>query len=100
MGSKSKLLAEIMLFNSNQYMIQSVIHMQKDDEIVMAVQCEARFDKKTNKYKGFQVSDEQILKVFCYYLQLRFERRIALREVKLREKTVVDTLKLTSEICT
>lgn len=38
---------------SNQYMIQSVIHMQKDDEIVMAVQCEARFDKKTNKYKGF-----------------------------------------------
>ena len=38
--------------------------------------------------------------MFCYYLQLRFERRLALREVKLREKTVVDTLKLTSEICT
>ena len=75
----SKSISFFLLFNefSNQYMIQSVIHMQKDDEIVMAVQCEARFDKKTNKYKGFQVSDEQILKVFCYYLQLRFERRLA-----------------------
>jgi len=53
-----------------------------------------------NKYLGFQVSDEQILKTFCYYLQLRLERRVALREVKSREKAVVDTLRLTSEICT
>ena len=78
--------------------MQPVIH--RDDEIVMAVQCESRFSKKANKYQGFQVSDEQVLKIFCYYLQLRFERRLALREVKSREKAVVDTLRLTSEICT
>lgn len=74
--------------------------VHKDEEIVMAVQCEARYNKKNNKYMGFQVSDEQILKIFCYYLQLRYERRLALREVKSREKAVVDTLRLTSEICT
>ena len=42
--------------------------IHKDEEIVMAVQCEARFNKKANKYQGFQVSDEQVLKIFCYYL--------------------------------
>lgn len=73
---------------------------QKEDEILMVVQCEARYNKKVNKYLGFQVSDEQIMKTFCYYLQLRLERRVALREVKAREKAVVDTLRLTSEICT
>ena len=52
LASKSKTQASLFLY-SNQYMIQSVIHMQKEDEIVMAVQCEARFDKKSNKYKGF-----------------------------------------------
>ncbi len=41
-----------------------------------------------------------MLKIFCYYLQLRYERRLALREVKSRERAVVDTLRLTSEICT
>jgi hypothetical protein len=41
-----------------------------------------------------------VLKIFCYYLQLRYERRLALREVKSRERAVVDTLRLTSEICT
>jgi hypothetical protein len=83
---------------THQYLVHPVIH--RDEEIVMAVQCEARFNKKTNKHMGFQVSDEQVLKIFCYYLQLRHERRLALREVKSREKAVVDTLRLTSEICT
>jgi len=41
-----------------------------------------------------------VLKIFCYYLQMRFERRAARREVKQREQAVVDTLSLTSEICT
>jgi hypothetical protein len=31
---------------------------------------------------------------------MRFERRVALREVRQKEQTVVDTLRLTSEICT
>jgi len=31
---------------------------------------------------------------------MRFERRVSFKEVKLKEKAVVDTLKLTSEICT
>ena len=33
---------------THQYLVQPVIH--KDDEIVMAVQCEARFNKKNNKF--------------------------------------------------
>jgi len=31
---------------------------------------------------------------------MRFERRMAIREVKSKEQAVVDTLRLTSEICT
>ena len=46
------------------------------------------------------MADEQVLKIFCYYLQMRFERRMAIREVKSKEQAVVDTLRLTSEICT
>ena len=49
---------------------------------------------------GFSAADEQILKTVCFYLQMRLERRNALKEVKRREQQVVDTLKLTSEICT
>ena len=41
-----------------------------------------------------------MLKILCSYLQLRFERRLALREVKLREQAVVATLRLVSEIGT
>jgi hypothetical protein len=49
---------------------------------------------------GFMPADEQILKLLCFYLQMRFERRHALKEVRKREQQVVDTLQLTSEICT
>jgi hypothetical protein len=30
----------------------------KDDEIVLVIQCEAKINKKTGKYLGFQVADE------------------------------------------
>lgn len=53
-------------FKSPQFIVQPIFF--KDDEIVMAIQCEARFNKNIKKYSGFQVSDEQILKTFCFYL--------------------------------
>ena len=49
---------------------------------------------------GFSAADEQILKIICFYLQMRLERRAAMKEVKKREQQVVHTLRLTSEICT
>lgn len=63
------------------------------------IQCEARMNRN-KKYLGFQAADEQVLKIIAFYLQMRLERRTALKEVKSREQQVVNTLKLTSEICT
>ena len=84
-------------YKTQQYLAYPVL---KEEEVVCVVQCEAKVQKKTGKNMGFQVADEQILKIFCYYLQMRLERRVALRELKMREQAVVDTLRLTSEICT
>ena len=83
---------------SQQYLAYPV--MFKDEEVLVVVQCEAKLNRKTGKCVGFQVADEQIMKILTYYLQMRFERRVALREVKQKEQAVVDTLRLTSEICT
>lgn len=63
------------------------------------IQCESR-QNRNKKFVGFQAADEQILKIICFYLQMRLERRHALKEVRRREQQVVDTLRLTSEICT
>ena len=83
---------------TQQYLAYPILF--KEEEIIVVVQCEAKVNRKTSKYVGFQVSDEQVMKIMTYYLQMRFERRVALREVKQKEQAVVDTLRLTSEICT
>lgn len=71
----------------------------KDDEIQIVIQCESK-QNRNKKFAGFQTAEEQILKIICFYLQMRFERRQSLKEVRRREQQVVDTLQLTSEICT
>ena len=73
--------------------------MNKEEDIQIIIQCESKLNRN-KKYMGFHSADEQILKIVCFYLQMRLERRSALREVKKREQQVVNTLQLTSEICT
>lgn len=51
---------------SQQYLAQPILF--KDEEIIVVVQCEAKVNRKTSKYVGFQVSDEQVMKILCYYL--------------------------------
>ena len=64
----------------------------------MIIQCESR-SNKNRQFLGFQSADEQILKIMCFYLQMKFERKHSLNEVKKREQQVINTLRLTSEIC-
>jgi hypothetical protein len=49
---------------------------------------------------GFSVADEQIFKVICFYLQMKLERAYSFNEANTREKGVISTLKLCSNICT
>ncbi len=57
-------------------------------------------NKKTNKTYGFHASDEQVLKIICQYLAMQIEKVAAKREVNKKEQAIIDTLQLTSEVCT
>ena len=90
--------------------------MDKHDRIVMAIQLESKSypiksssqtgNSKTKKGKiptksiGFQMIDEHIIKTFCHYIHMKIERMLAKREASIRERNVVDTLQLISDICT
>jgi hypothetical protein len=66
----------------------------------MAIQIEAKRNKKNNKPAGFAMVDEHIIKTFCHYIHMKIERMIAKKESQLRERNVIETLQLTSDICT
>ena len=74
--------------------------MNKHEHIVMAIQLEAKRNKKNNKPMGFAMVDEHIVKTFCHYIHMKIERMLAKKEAQVRERNVVDTLQLTSDICT
>lgn len=84
-------------FKDTQYLGQTIINKEEEIQLVLQVQSKMNRNKK---FTGFQPADEQILKIVAFYLQMRLERRHALKEVRKREQQVVDTLQLTSEICT
>ena len=72
----------------------------KDEDFMLVIQCESRFNKRANKHMGFQQADEQILKILCNYLAMQIEKTTTRKEVNKKEQAVIDTLQLTSEICT
>ena len=72
----------------------------KDEELLFIIQCESRIIKKINKHTGFHQADEQILKILCSYLAMQIEKMQSKKEANKREQAVIDTLELTSEICT
>ncbi len=67
---------------------------------MLAIQLEALTNKKTNKTLGFQTADEQVLKIVCQFLAMQIEKTTTRREVNKKEKAIIDTLMLTSEVCT
>ena len=67
---------------------------------MFVIQCESRVIKKQNKHVGFQQADEQILKILCSFLAMQFEKMSSKREANKKEQAIIDTLELTSEICT
>jgi hypothetical protein len=72
----------------------------KNDKIVMAIQLESKRNKKNNRPLGFAMIDEHIIKTFCHYIHMKIERMLAKKDAQIRERNVVDTLQLTSDICT
>ncbi|CAI2381202.1 unnamed protein product [Moneuplotes crassus] len=98
---------------SQQYLAFPVF--DKHERIVMAIQLEARSyqmktrgskaevnkkDRAASKYMGFAMVDEHIVKTFCHYIHMKIERMLAKKESQMRERNVVDTLQLISDICT
>lgn len=61
---------------------------------------ESRFVRSKNRYVGFPQADEQIIKIISYYVAMQIERSATRKEVNKKEQQVIDTLQLTSEICT
>ena len=49
---------------------------------------------------GFHQADEQVLKILCSYLAMQIEKLKTKQEVNKKEQAVIDTLQLTSEVCT
>ena len=74
--------------------------MFKEDEFLFIIQCESRIIKRQNKHVGFQQADEQILRIFSSYLAMQIEKIKTKQEVNKKEQAVIDTLQLTSEVCT
>ena len=74
--------------------------LDKNEKIIMAIQLEAQRNKKTNKTMGFSMIDDHVIKTFCHNIRMKVERMIAMREAQIRERNVVETLQLTSDICT
>ena len=74
--------------------------MFKEDEFLFVIQCESRIIKRQNKHVGFHQADEQVLKIFSSYLAMQIEKIKTKQEVNKKEQAVIDTLQLTSEVCT
>jgi len=72
----------------------------KEEEILFIIQCESRIIKRQNKHVGFHLADEQVLKIFSSYLAMQIEKIKTKQEVNKKEQVVIDTLQLTSEVCT
>jgi hypothetical protein len=68
--------------------------------VLIAIQLESKFLKAKNKFIGFPPADEQIVKILSYYVAMQIERSATRKEVNKKEQQVIDTLQLTSEICT
>lgn len=65
----------------------------------MGIQLESKRNK-SNKPLGFAMIDEHIVKMFCHYIHMKIERMLAKKEAQVRERNVVETIQLTSDICT
>lgn len=66
----------------------------------MVIQLESKVNKRTNKTVGFHATDEQVLKIVCQFLAMQLEKTAKLKEVNKKEKAIISTLELTSEVCT
>lgn len=73
--------------------------MDKNERIWMGIQLESKRNK-SNKPLGFAMIDEHIVKMFCHYIHMKIERMLAKKEAQVRERNVVETIQLTSDICT
>jgi hypothetical protein len=62
-----------------QYLVNSCIG--RDEKVDIIIQCTSKVNKQ-NKYVGFTVADEQVLKLVCLYLQMRLDRKASQKEVK------------------
>ena len=85
-------------FKNQVFLAHPVIF--KDEEIMFVIQCESRIIKKQNKHVGFHAADEQVMKIVCSYLAMQIEKIRTKQQVNMKEQAVIDTLQLTSEVCT
>ena len=68
--------------------------------MMMVIQLEAKVNKRTNKTFGFQPSDDQIIKIVSQFLAMQIEKTNVRKALNKKEQAIIDTLELTSEICT
>jgi len=49
---------------------------------------------------GLSSTDEQVLKILCQFLAMQIERSTTKTAVARKEQAIIETLELTSEVCT